>query len=232
MSATLESNLRLNSVVTSIAQRSDGVDVYANKLKIPFDRVVVTAPTSVYDRIEFLPRLPSNKLEHLHRLQTQPSLRVFVTLRGQSWRTGGVCGWGCTDEGIEVWNLTDGMHSPTSMLVLYAQGDAARPLIAMSKRDRENRMLAILDAMFPGARSAVLGTHSHCWNDDQWANGAQSLNRKSFWKTMGEPFGRLHFAGECTAPKGWVDGTILSAYRVVNEIFSCMSSAQAKSIKN
>ena len=118
------------------------------------------------------------------------------------------------------------------MLVLYAQGDAARPMIAMSKRDRENRMLAILDAMFPDVRSAVLGIHSHCWNNDQWANGAQSLNQESFWKPLGESFGRLHFAGESTVPNGWVDGTVSSAYRVVSEICSWVSSTQAKSSKN
>jgi len=80
LSATLESNLRLNSVVTSIAQGSNGVDVYANKLKFPFDRVVVTAPTSVYDRIEFKPRLPSNTLECTCAVRRHSHRCVFSSL--------------------------------------------------------------------------------------------------------------------------------------------------------
>lgn len=227
LATTLASNLRLDAAVTSIVQSPDAVDVCANNRKTSFDRVVLAVPASTYQAIDFLPRLPSYKSEHLRDLQTQPSLRVFVTVRGQAWRTGGVCGWGCAHDGIEVWNFTAGTRTPTSLFVLYAQGDAAAPMVTMSKHDREAHMLAVLDAMFPDTRSAVLGVHSHCWNDDEWANGAQSLNRKAFWKSLGESFGRLHFAGDSTAPKGWVDGTILSAYRVVNEICGDVSSPQA-----
>lgn len=230
LSATLESCLRLSSAVTSITQNSHSVEITSGKSKFTFDRVVVTAPVSVYDRIDFSPCLPSYKLRHLQNLQTQPSLRVFVTLRERPWQSGGVCGFGCTDQGIQVWNLSDGTRSSNNMFVLYAQGDAARPMIAMSTQERESQMLAILDAMFPGIRSAVSGVHSHCWDDDPWAKGAQSLGRENACKELGDSFGRLHFAGEATAEKGWVDGAISSAYRVVNEICNGLSAKAEISI--
>jgi monoamine oxidase len=114
------------------------------------------------------------------------------------------------------------------VFVLYAQGIPAMPLITMSQKDRERRMLAILEAMFPGVSADVMEVRSHCWNDDPWAKGAQSLNRQIASISIGEPYGGLHFAGESTAREGWVDGTISSAYRVVGEICNTDWSGRPK----
>jgi len=137
-------------------------------------------------------------------------------VRGEAWKAGSVCGWGCIDDGTEVWNLPG--SASDSVFVLYAQGAPAKPLVALSQPERERRMLESLESMFPGVSSEVLEVSSHCWNDDPWARGAQSMNRQNSSTSIGAPYGRLHFAGESTALEGWVDGTIASAYRVVGEI--------------
>ncbi|MGD8415943.1 MAG: NAD(P)/FAD-dependent oxidoreductase [Pseudomonadales bacterium] len=224
---TLKPNMRLSTAVTSITQQNGSVAVHAGDGVISFDRVVVAVPAAVYDNIEFLPQLPPAKLEHLRSVETQPSLRVFVAVRGVAWKAGNVCGWGCTDDGLEVWNLSNDTGA-ASVFVLYAQGIPAMPLITMSQKDRERRMLAILEAMFPGVSADVMEVRSHCWNDDPWAKGAQSLNRQIASISIGEPYGGLHFAGESTAREGWVDGTISSAYRVVGEICNTDWSGRPK----
>lgn len=225
LAATLAPNVHLNSAVTGITQSSESVEIHTDNATKRFDRVVVTAPVSVQDRIDFRPPLSEQKCMANEESEVQSSLRVFVLLRGREWLPDGECGWGCTKDGIEVWHLNSDAHSENYMLVLYAQGEPASPLVALDRRDREKALLARLDKMFPGSISAAFAVSSHCWDDVAWAKGAQTTNRGKHWKILGYPEGRVHFADEYCTPDGWINGAIDSAYRVVSEI--CATTAAA-----
>jgi len=218
LAATLAPNVHLDTAVTGISQTSEGVDIHMDNASARFDHAVVTAPISVLDRIDFRPPLSRQRRTAVQELEVQSSLRVFVVLRGREWMREGVCGWGCTEDGIEVWHPGLGARAETCVVVAYAQGEPARPIVALDRHEREKTLFARLEKMFPGITSAAIEVSSHCWDDNPWAKGAQTTNRGSDWEILCQPEGRVHFAGEFYSPAGWVNGAIDSAYRVVSEI--------------
>lgn len=215
---TLKRPVRLDTPVSAITQHADEVVVTSPAGTDSFDRVLVAVPVSLYETISFTPELPVAKRKRLQDARTQPSLRAFVVTRGRESLAGGANGWGSTDGGMELWHFSSA-HAPDRMVhVLYAQGAVARPLVAASQRERESRLLEVLENAFPGLGDHVEAVHSHCWNDDPWALGAQTVNRRGAWEDISAPVGRVHFAGEGTAPRGWIDGTIASTYRALMEM--------------
>jgi len=218
LAATLVPNLHLDTIVTGISQSPEGVEIHMDEATEKFDRAVVTTPISIQHRIDFHPPLSRQRRAAVEELQVQSSIRVFVALQGREWMRDGVCGWGCMENGIEVWRPKSGANSENCVVVAYAQGESARPLVALDRHEREQSLLARLDDMFPGLASATFAVSSHCWDDESWAKGAQTTNRGSDWEMLSQPEGRVHFAGEFYSPTGWVNGAIESGYRVVSEI--------------
>ena len=220
LAAELGQDLTLNTPVSAIVWQDGQVELsLAGETSGPafFDKVVLALPYSALREIEISPPLSKNKQEMISQWKQQSSLRVVVTLRDRDWLRDGACGWGCTDNGFEVWRPRCQDSAPTT-LVAYAQGAGAIPLIAQKRTERERQVVNLLEAMFPGIRSAVLQVYSHCWDEDPWSLGAQSLGASKEDAALHKPEFGFHFAGEHTMPDGWIDGAIQSAYRVVNEI--------------
>jgi monoamine oxidase len=218
VAAALNSPVRLETPVSAIDQRDDGVAVSSTAGTHLFDRVLVTVPVALYERISFTPELPDNKRTPLLEAQSQPSLRAFVVTHGGGPVSEDANGWGSTDSGLEIWRFSSATDPVRTIHVLYAQGEVARSLVALPPKERETHLLEIFKKAFPWAEGHVEAVHSHCWNDDPWARGAQTRHRHDSWDDLGATFGRVHFAGEGTARRGWIDGTIASAYRAVAEM--------------
>lgn len=227
IASELGPDVSLGVDVTRMEQRQGKVFVHldAGSPHI-FDKAVVAVPRSVLDSIQFDPMLSMRKRQLLHAKKSQASLRVFAVLRGRDWTGDDACGWGCTDAGIEVWHPTDRAESPYCVLMAYAQGEPANPFVDLEPRRRETEMLSLLQHMFPGMESRLVRVTSHCWNDDPWARGAQTLDRQDEAEAaaLREAETSIHFCGEHTSSAGWIDGTIASAYRVVDELASGSAS--------
>ncbi|RME29322.1 MAG: amine oxidase, partial [Candidatus Zixiibacteriota bacterium] len=114
--------------------------------------------------------------------------------------------------------------SERSLLVLYAQGEAAQPFLGLPEKDRLDRASALAEQLFPGITESCEVAVSYCWDDDPWARGAQSRVPLMPGQPLADiirPDGRLHFAGEhaCSlASLGWMNGALESGHRVAAEI--------------
>lgn len=185
-----------------------------------FDRVVLAAPFSTLRDIEFTPALSPERHHAIRHARQESALRVAVTASPGPWRGTGLCGWGCTDAGIEVWHPYRMRSAQRSVLVGYAQREAAEQFVKLPRTVREHRFAELLESLFPGIQPHIERITSHCWDDDRWANGAQSIrdHDDATAAAIRRPDGLLHFCGEHTTDGGWIDGAISSAYRVVSEI--------------
>jgi len=225
------------SGVVQLRRPVDGVDSRGGKVvlryqqdttpaRAEFDRVVFAAPFSTLRDIEFTPELSPGKRQVIRDARQESALRVAATVSPGSWRDSRLCGWGCTAEGIEVWHPYRMRKEQTSVFVGYAQKTAARQFVNLSRTDREQRFAELLSRMFPGIQPHIQNMTSHCWDEDRWANGAQSIRDydAATGRAIRMPEGPLHFCGEHTTDGGWMDGAISSAYRVVSEV--CCNQAR------
>lgn len=76
--------------------------------------------------------------------------------------------------------------------------------------------------IFPELAREFEGGVAHCWGLEPWQRGAFALHTPGqigFIETLGQPEGRIHFAGGHTSAwTGWMRGALKSARRVVREI--------------
>ena len=151
----------------------------------------------------------------------QPSVRFLALVKDRSALVSeGLNGYGCTSAGFEVWQPSFQSSSGRMVLVVYAQGKAATSLLQVDAAARSQILLGVLERMFPGISRKILETKFYSWEDDRWARGAQTLvDQRDFAirEALGDPEGRLYFAGEHTKG-GWIDDALASADRVVGEI--------------
>ena len=120
---------------------------------------------------------------------------------------------------MEIWCHTT-CDDPLDVVTTYAQGECARHLVVQDKTTREFELTELLGTAFPGMRPYIRSVDSYCWNDNRWAQGAQTVTRLAQREltVLQQPEGALHFAGESTTEAGWINDAITSAYRVVGEI--------------
>ena len=209
MATDLGDKLRLKTCVLGVEQTDTQVRVSYESNGDPgssaFDRVVLFVPLSTQRSIIFLPPLPDIKHTTATTARQQSSIRLFFQLRDKSWMKGGVCGFGSTEEGYEIWHPTLSSSSNRSLLILYAQGQAAERFIKLDQKVRIRHALSVLDQMFPGTEALCEDASSYCWDEDPWAGGAQTLlNRQgnARWDAIIKPEGQIHFAGEYTTGGG------------------------------
>lgn len=184
-----------------------------------FDRVVMAVPHAVLGDSQFDPALGADKRRAADTVPNADSVRVVFQLGDRGWLPRGACGYAVTREGAEFWQPSFRHRTRRSLLVLSAQGDAARPLLEREPEARMSYARRRAEAFFPGISARLERMVQVCWNEDPWARGAQSrVDQAGIDRgALAAPEGRVHFAGEYTT-NNWIDGALQSAHRVVDEI--------------
>ncbi|TFH66348.1 MAG: hypothetical protein E4G90_04025 [Gemmatimonadales bacterium] len=112
---------------------------------------------------------------------------------------------------------------PQGILEAVTAGPRARWWGVMEAKDRHTRTVLDMDKVFPGLAKDVIAGASKCWDDDPWSLGDYCCfepgEMQRFLPFLGQPEGRLHFAGEHTsALPGWMQGAFESGHRVALEV--------------
>ncbi len=220
---TLGSTIRLGHRVHAARQSAGGVQLqieHGDTLReAQFDHLIITTPGVLRGEID-LPETVTRQIQAAAGGHHQQSaVRLFVITAHRGWMADGVCGWGSAEHDIEIWQPTFDLGSVGALVVVYSQGPLATRLAGLPRAEREQRLLSVLFQAFPGVDHAVAGVTSHCWDEDPWSQGAQSLGlSEQQLDQLLQPLGPIHFAGEYTSREGWIDGAIASAYRVIGEI--------------
>ena len=214
------SDLRLGRPVRRIEQGGDGVRVTGDGWEETGSHVVVTVPLGVLKSgtVEFVPPLPPERQSVVDRTGFGTLEKVFLAFAEPFWRA--------QDPGLQhsvvypadrqepaTWTWDFGL-SPTLMLLV---AHSAAPTM---QRDPRAWALEQLEAVYGDPLPAEpTGCTSTDWLHDEYAFGAYGHvltgEQASDFATLGEPVGRIAFAGEHTSLEraGYADGAMASGLR-------------------
>jgi monoamine oxidase len=207
----LGSAIHLSSPVHRITWSGDTAVVSAAGAEITVDRVVLSVPASVLDRIEFDPPLPESLRSAYAAVGYGNAAKLFVPLAATP-TTSAVLS---VPERYWTWTATAAngvqpvVHSFAGSAPALARldvGDGPATWLASLARLRPELALLPEDAVFMD------------WDADPWVAAAYSCDRPetSVWR----PAGPFHACGEhtCDGNAALMDGALASGLRVAEEI--------------
>jgi monoamine oxidase len=219
--------IRYGAAVIGVSQDERGVKVafrrHGGVEAMGADHVVCALPCPVIGRMFREARLSDAKQRAIREQNYSRTAKVFLQARTRFWLKEGFSGNATTDLPIERLTPDPGTNAAErGALTAYPIGSYTALLEAMSEEDRVQAALGQARQIFPEMAEAFEGGVSKCWGLDPWQRGSFALHTPGqigFIETLGQPEGRIHFAGEHTSEwTGWMQGALESARRVVREI--------------
>lgn len=221
----LKDTIVLGSPVSVIDQTSDSVRVVTSEGEEYWgDRVIVTVPLPVLNKIQFIPALSGVKQEAANGgFRYGSASRVYLQTNERFWESEGLNGYARTDWPEEIWHPTVDQPSARGILLTYVFGDRAREIDATGNKERILGLIDRWKTVFRGLDTHVELGASHSWNQYEWSLGAYASptrsQRATFDGHLRAPEGRIHFAGEHISDyHAWMQGALQSGLRVVGEI--------------
>ena len=223
----LAPRVRYNMPVVRIEQKPDAVRVVClaggERETVAAARVVCAVPFGVLARIEMSPSLSPAKKQLIEALPYESATQIVLQLSGRPWEAEGLTGFAVTDTIGEVWHPTYDQPGPRAVLIAYTKGDLSRSLKPLSDESRVRAAVDAIDQVYPGARAHVEMGVATCWDEDEWAGGANAKPWDLAGVTAAQlraPEGRIHFAGEHTSvdAPGWMEGAIEAGYQAADEV--------------
>ena len=193
---------------------------------IAADYLVLAIPFTVLRHLEILPNFSIEKQRSIVGLPYTSVSRVYLQSREKFWIGEGLSGLALTDLPITYfWDSTWAQHGSRGILQGYATGSSARQIANMEDSGLIQLALQEAQKVNPKILNMFEGGISKCWDTDPWARGGYSWYKvgslASIVPHLATPEGRVHFAGEHTAPfvlHATLQGALESGIRVAREI--------------
>jgi monoamine oxidase len=219
----LDGAIHYGAAVTGIRSDAHGIEVIFHESRaehsLRADFVVCAVPYTTLRSIHVSPALPDDKMRIIRGCRYESATRVFLQLRDRGWLAPDWSGYGVTSDGWEIWQPSFTASTQRSLLVVYVQGTAAEPFLALTPEARIAKAMTRLDALFPGVRESCEMAVQLCWDEEAWSLGAQHIGELPLDIAV-RPEGRLHFAGSHTSASGWMDGALESAHRAAADVLA------------
>lgn len=188
---------------------------------IECDDVVLTAPPSVWHKLEVTPALP----EAL-RPQMGSNVKYLARLKSRFWVEKGLAPDALTSGDVSMtWDGTDAQPEAKEALMVAFSGGAASENCRKQKGAEADRAYAErLEAIYPGYREAFLDARFMDWPGDTWSGASYSFPAPGEVTKVGPLLragrSRLHFAGEhCSyAFIGYMEGALHSGVSLAKRL--------------
>lgn len=120
---------------------------------------------------------------------------------------------------------------PGVLVGSYNWSQDARRLGALSRDERAECVVSVVENFHPEIRDHLLDDASIFWDEYPWSRGAFCFMRpgdlRDYYQDSIRAEGPLHFGGEhCSLEQGWIQGALISSLRAVEEIVSTESCSQ------
>lgn len=205
----------LDTPISRIETTEQGVRVTDATGKLhEADHVVLTAPPSVWSRIEFEPALPERLAP-----QMGDAVKFLSLVRNSFWEQQGNAPAALSDGGTgSLWLGSENQQTADKrdVLVSFIGGPAALKWSKLSPAEREHAYLKQLDSLQPDFAKAHEKTEFVDWITSPWSQAGYSFPAPgqitAQGKTLYEGLGRLHFAGEYASYQfiGYMEGALNS----------------------
>ncbi|KAK2672629.1 Flavin amine oxidase [Fusarium oxysporum f. sp. vasinfectum] len=207
-------NIKLNSPVVKITQDKQGCTVKTKSgYKYHSKKVILSAPTSLYPKIDFEPRLPPAKKALADSTELGYYSKSILVFNEPWWHT-------CVPE--------DKQYSITCFHV----GQPGRKWSQLSEQERKDTVLKQFNDAFGTVVDEVpkpINIIEKDWLKDPWFLGGPSPVMKpglltGAGKSIRDPFKNIHFIGTETSIvwKGYMEGAIKSGIRGAREVIEAL----------
>lgn len=218
-------NILFNTPVTEINYEGEQVVVKSGNNQFTADKVIVTVPISILklNEIQFVPALPSAKMDAFARFGMGPGMKVFLKFSQKFFDGellgGTVCG-AYADDAV-------GKVTSDNVLLAFVMGDQAEALHNLGNDAAiTNALLQELDTLFGGAATAsFIESVVYDYTNRPFIKGAYSYSTIGMGdarKVAAQPVNdKVFFAGEAMNTNGHhqtVHGAVESGYKAVIDL--------------
>ena len=234
MAERLNSTIHFGHEVVGIEQDDNGARVHAKKngemLSFECDRVICTAPAPIVKQFDFSPALPSAQRAAIEGIDYADTVRTYFEVDRGFWFDEGVSGTAMTDLPIEEvatqpYSRAGGPQMP-AVIESHVRGAGTAALVERGD-GMTDYVLGQIEKVHPKIRDhAGKGFHRH-WGGDPHARAAYSVPTPGqitrHLSKLGQPHGRIHFAGEhTTILSATIEGALRSGARAAREVVEAM----------
>ncbi|WP_407521405.1 NAD(P)/FAD-dependent oxidoreductase [Lacibacter sp. MH-610] len=206
--------IKLNHQVLRIEQSNRVKITCSNGEVFEADKLICTTPTQAMKKIEWLPKLPVDKIDAINELQYGRVNKNLMLFTNRFWK----------DERFDI--VTDStahfiyhgskdQKSVKGVLISYAIGDKADVVAKQNDTGRAVLMQQALLPAFGNIRPALEKQFNYYWGDDEFSKGAYSVYRPGQWfrlrPALKKAFINTYFAGEHIADlQASMEGAVVS----------------------
>ena len=226
----------LNSRVDRIAQDDAGATVEGPDFSVRAREVVVAVPPALAARIRYAPVLPAQRDQMTQRMPMGSVIKLMCVYERPFWRDpsltspDGLAGQATSDTGpvkITFDNSPDGDDPAFGVLLGFIEGTDGRVWSAKAPDERRAAAIECFVRYFGEAAARPLAYLEQDWQKEEFSRGGYGgMFPPGAWLDFGraltEPVGRIHWAGNETAPiwNGYMDGAVRSGERAAAAVLA------------
>lgn len=222
----LKSSVRLNSPVTFIEQKPNGILLGNSAYSLNARKVIITAPLPTVKNIRFVPELSIERQLLINTMEMGKVIKSHAVYGAPFWREKGLSGSSFDLEGLVELTVDNScIGSTKGILTSLIHADRAEYLLKLSPEHRKVEVLNSYVKRFGEEARNPIYYHDYSFTDNPWIGGAYTGFFKhgifsTYGKFLSKPDGNIHWAGTETSTyfKGFMEGAVLSGERVAEEI--------------
>lgn len=228
MAQPFQDKILLDNPVNAIEQSEKGVKVYTKKSIITANKVIITVPPALVEKISFLQSLPANRVQLQQRIPMGSAMKSFAVYKNPFWREKGLSGQVVSDlNPVQVTFDCSPADASCGIILSFIEAENERFMITLSEEKRKELVLQRLSQYF--GKEALEPDYylDKSWAEETWSGGCYAGNPTpgtltSFGEYLRKPCGNIHWAGTETAMKGngYMEGALESGYRAAKEVLS------------
>ena len=238
MAEKLGERVVLGSPVRRILQEERGVRVEADLLSVEAEAVIVTVPTALRGRIEYLPPLPASHDGLSQKMPMGAVIKCHAVYDTPFWREAGLNGRAESDAGpCKITTDNSPPEIETGVLTGFVLGADARE---WGRRPAGERRKAVLECFARYFGKETLNARDYVeldWSEEAYSRGgyaglANPGTLLDHGPALREPVGRIYWAGAETASEwtGYMDGAVSSGERAARGVLGMLNRTGAESI--
>lgn len=219
--------IKTGTQVLGITAGDDHLEVHTSKGMLTVEKIVLTIPPRILNKIEFIPSLPEPLRSSMAKTHTWMSnaIKVGIVYEEPFWRSKGLSGTiiGQVGPVIELYDHSDASDSHFCLMGFVNEG-----LRASSPKKRKDRILKYIEQYLGPEALGFASYFEKDWSQSTFTSGDSPLTTY-ISPEYGDPLfqqghwdERLYFSGAETSilHGGYMDGAVISGLRTAKQLLS------------
>jgi monoamine oxidase len=217
--------LLLNQPLYAVEQSDSGVVAHTASVEVHAQKLIMTLPPALCQRISFMQPLPQRKAQLFQRVPMGAAMKCYAVYEQPFWRDLGFSGQIVSDRAPLKVSFDCTKPGGPGLLLFFVEGSYARDFIELSLEERRRIVTEELVFHFGAKAMDMIDYTDKCWTEEEFSGGCYAGNFPTgVWTQFGRELrkitGHIHWAGTETAMNwsGYMDGALESGYRAAEEV--------------